>query len=264
MSKFSRRIVCALTTAVFATALTAGTTATAAAPDPSQRGLLEPDPNFEKPLINKCRNYGMAAVAAPTNDSAVVSCLTTHTSKVVGTPQLPASLTWGSTDNAIQLAVLKGCLPAFRHYLGRTEALRHKSAYEFAWFEPTQTQKDAGARWFRCDLVLIGGLSLMPIKRNTIPILQAAPLPRSVTSCLVGPDDSIRKTVCTKTHRYRATGTYLVERSTYPGQAGMREIANRRCPSRVSTPRTWYATWPLKNSWLAGNHTITCYSRTSS
>jgi hypothetical protein len=262
MSTFSRRIVCALTIALLTTGLTGGTYAIAATPDRGAQGVLEPDPDFEKPPVGKCRNYGMAAVFEESNDSQTVSCGTTHTSKVVGTPLLPDSLTWDSTDNAIQLAVLKGCLPAFRHYLGRTEALRHRSAYEFAWFEPTQTQKDAGARWIRCDLVLIGGLSLMPIKRNAIPILQAAPLPRSVTSCLAG-SDPIRKTVCTKTHRYRATGTYLVDRSTYPGEDGMRTIANRRCPSRVSTPRSWYATWPRKNSWLAGNHTITCYSRTS-
>jgi hypothetical protein len=261
MSKFSRRIVCALITAVLATALTA-TNATATESAPTGPTLL--DPNFEKPTVGECRNYGLGAVAGETNSSPVVGCGTTHTSKVIAAPLLPDALTWESSDEAIHLAMVKACLPAYRTKLGRTESLRQKSAYEIAWYEPTQTQKDNGARWLRCDLILYGGFTLQSITRNATPILPAAPLPKSVKSCLAGPDDSIRLTVCTKNHRYRATGTYLVERTYYPGRDGLIAIANRRCPSLVSTPHYWWAYWMDRNSWKAGDHTITCYSHTSS
>lgn len=257
MSQFSRRIICALTTAVFASMLTAGATATAVAGQ-------QADPNFEIPTVGECRNYGMAAVAPPTNGSPVVPCSELHTSKVIATPLLPDNLTWDSPETAIHLAMAKACLPAFRSTLGRTEKLRQKSAYEIAWFYPTEDQKLAGARWLRCDLLLYGGNTLMPIRRNAIPILQAAPLPRAVTSCLNGSGDDVRKTVCTKTHRYRATGTWLVDRTYYPGNAALFDIAKRRCPSLVSTPRYWYAWWMDRNSWKAGDRAITCYSRTTS
>lgn len=258
MSKFSRRIVCALTTAVFATALTASTTATAV-----EGGQQLEDPAvYQIPTIGECRNYGLAAVAPPTNESPIVGCGTTHTSKVIATPLLPDSLTWESPEPAIHLAMIKACFPAFNSKLGRTESLRQKSAYSMAWFYPTQAQKDAGARWLRCDLILLGGSTLQPITRNATPILPAAPLSKSVKSCLAGPADSIRLTVCSKTHRYRATGTWLVDRTYYPGP-DLAAIANRRCPSLVSTPRYYYWVAMGKDSWKAGDRTITCYSRTS-
>lgn len=257
MSQFSRRIICALTTAVLATMLSVGG---AIAATPSQP-TLEPDPSYEIPTIGDCRHYGMAAASAATNSSPVVPCGDLHTAKVIATPLLPDGMTWASDAEAIRLVVAKACLPAFREILGRSEALRQKSAYDIVWFAPTQIQKDAGARWLRCDLVLLGGSTLMPIRRNAAPILQAAPLPKAVTSCLVG--DQAKQTVCTKTHRYRATGTWLVERTYYPGQAGLFDIAKRRCPSLVSTPRYWYAYWMTRNAWKAGDRTITCYSHTS-
>jgi hypothetical protein len=258
MSQVSRRIICALITAVLATMLTAGATATAATPG---RPALEPNPSHQIPTVGDCRLYGMAAASAATNSSPVVPCGDLHTAKVIATPMLPDALTWESDAVAIHLVMAKACLPAFRSILGRTERLRQKSAYDIVWFAPTQIQKDAGARWLRCDLVLLGGSTLMPIRRNAAPILQAAPLPKAVTSCLVG--DEEKQTVCTKTHRYRATGTWLVERTYYPGDAALFDIAKRRCPSLVSTPRYWYAYWMGRNSWKAGDRTITCYSHTS-
>ena len=44
------------------------------------------------------------------------------------------------------------------------------SAYEIAWFYPTDEQKLAGAKWLRCDLLLYGGNTLTPIRRNARPI----------------------------------------------------------------------------------------------
>jgi hypothetical protein len=260
MSSFSRRIVCALSTVIVATALATGTTAAAAAP--STQGLEDPG-TFEIPTIGECRNYGLGVVAQQSDTTAPLpSCGTTHTSKVIATPVLSES-TWAAGASAIHLAMVKACRPAYIAILGRTEKLRQKSAYEIAWYEPTQAQKDAGARWLRCDLILYGGYSLQPITRNAAPILEAYPLPNRVTSCLVG-GDPIRLTVCSKTHRYRATGTYLVQRTYYPGTDTLYAIAQRECPSRVTTPRYWYAFWMDRNAWKAGDRTITCYSHTSS
>ena len=149
MSQISRRIICALTTAVFAATLTAGATARATGPG---RAELEPGESFGIPTVGECRNYGLAAVAPPTNESPVVPCGELHTSKVIATPLLPDGLTWDSPAPAIRLAMLEAGLPKFRQLLGRTERLRQRSAYELAWFGPTQVQKDAGARWLEVHL----------------------------------------------------------------------------------------------------------------
>lgn len=261
MSTFSRRITCALTTVIVTSVLSAGSTATAGAP----RLPGVEDPNFEKPTVGECHNYGLAVVDQFSDSSPVVPCGSTHTAMVIATAPLPGTLEWETaTETQLRLAIVKACLPEFRSILGRTEKLRQKSAYNISWFAPTTAQREAGARWLRCDLILEGGYSLQPIKRNVAPILQAYPLPNAVASCIVGGDLNLRRTVCSKTHRYRATGTYLVQRTYFPGGPILFDIAKRECPSRVSTPRYWYALYMDRESWLAGDRTITCYTHTAS
>lgn len=219
----------------------------------------EPDPHFEEPTVGECHDYGWATLISDSDTSAPVECSASHRAKVIAVMQLPESMTWDSDPVMIGHTIIKACNPEFESVLGRTEGLRHRSAYSLAYYVPTQEQKDAGARWLRCDLVLIGRQQLMPIPRDATPILHAPPLPASEARCLYG--DNLYLTVCSKNHRYKATGTYFVDRDTYPSRDTWVNIGRRKCPSRVTTSR-YYFTWPGRWSWRAlGDHTLICYSK---
>lgn len=211
------------------------------------------------PKVGECRNYTLAQAGKRSNASPVVPCTQKHTAKVIEVFRLPASTPWN--DDRVYPFVVDNCSPKVRTTLGRTERLRHLSAYGFTYFIPNQQQRENGARWVRCDIALYGGTMLRPLPSNAKPMLPAAPLPNRVARCLTGKHF---RTTCAQPHAYRATGVTTVANRRFPGEQAMYNIAKRRCPRLVSTPRNWYAIWASKVHYnRGGDRMIVCFSRRS-
>ena len=155
----------------------------------------------------------------------------------------------------------KSCWPALEKALGRGQITNRMAAYSLMWFIPTTTQRDHGARWIRCDVVRLAGTALAPLLKDTAPMIPAAPLPNAHLMCVTGEKQLF--TICSKTHNYRATGGLVLTNSTYPGEAALNRIAQRKCPGKVSTPRNWLVDWPSKSSWKFGDRAMICYSHRS-
>jgi hypothetical protein len=216
---------------------------------------------YGAPTIGTCRQYSLSAAYNESETSAEVDCATQHTAKVFAVVQLPDSLGWDASPSQLEIVMTKNCFPAIDTLLGRTEAVREKSAYSINWFLPTEEQRSYGARWIRCDAALLGGRALMPLPSNTEPMLPGGALPKSISLCLSGQNHI--PTVCSKTHDYRATNVTAVVKDSYPGLNAMQKIASNRCPKLVSTPRNWWATFAARSGWVGGNHSIVCYSHKS-
>jgi len=169
MTRFSGRLgrTLAGAAAIVAVAATLSLTPSATA--------VEPDgPHYQEPTVGQCRNYTITAAYKESNSTPVTPCSSTHTAKVFAVGQLPEGVTWSSSGDQIRAAVGKKCAPASATALGGTEKLRRMSAYSSWWFAPTQAQKDYGARWFRCDVALLGHASLLPLPSNSNPLLLTA------------------------------------------------------------------------------------------
>jgi hypothetical protein len=218
-------------------------------------------PHYQQPSVGECRNYTWGAALEESNDSAAIQCSSIHTARVLATPMLPSGMTWNAPVESLERVMIKACYPKLVQALGRTAKIRHRSAYDIMWFRPTLTQRQHGARWIRCDIVLLGSRELRKIPKDSSPMLPSGSLPNSLARCVTGSLHLV--TVCAKAHNYRATGATVVDRTAYPGSNTLFSIAKKRCPRLVSTPRTWYAVWPGKISWIAGDHVITCYSHVS-
>jgi len=222
---------------------------------------VEPDgPHYQEPSVGQCRNYTITAAYKESNSTPTTPCSSTHTAKVIAVGQLPDGVTWSSSTAQIGAAVSKKCAPAFDTALGGTEKLRRMSAYTLWWFAPTQAQKDHGARWFRCDVALIGHGSLIPLPSNSNPLLRDGKLTYGVTLCLYG--DRHLYTACARSHNHRATGGFVFSGSTYPGDAVIKNTVARRCPNLTSS-RTWLYTAPSRESWRHGDRIAICFSKTS-
>ena len=228
---------------------------------PSATAGAEADgPHYQEPTVGQCRNYTYDAMVKESNSTPVTACSNNHTALVIAVPQLPAALNWSSSFEQLLQATLNTCVPALAQKLGRTAVLRNLAAYNLSFFFPTQTQKDHGARWVRCDLILSGGQALQRLPMDSTPVLPAAPLPKSVAACLVGTNHLY--TVCSKTHQYHATGAIVLS-GGYPGTASLNRTARQKCPAKVSTPGNYYYTFSSKESWKAGDKAITCFSHRS-
>jgi len=226
---------------------------------PSATAVEADGPHYQEPAVGKCRTYTLTAAMKESNSTPVTACSSTHTAKVFKVAQLPASLTWNSSVDQIAAEVVDVCGPAFDQALGASEKVRRMAAYTWFWFEPTQTQKEHGARWFRCDVTMWGHNSLIPLPSNANPLLRFG-LKYGATRCIYGTENL--GTSCAKSHHHRATGAFTISGTTYPGDQGIKRIVSRRCPSLV-TSRSWMYTAPNREGWRYGNRIVVCYSHTS-
>lgn len=225
---------------------------------PTATAVEADGPHYQEPQVGQCRNYGYSAAMGSTAQTPVVACSSTHTAKVIAVVQLPSSMTWSTPlDDIVHAGAVK-CEDAYFQAVGSTDLKRRMTALGEAIFVPTQAQRDHGARWIRCDVVVWGRSALVPLPNRT-PILGDV-RPYKITRCIVG--THLYVTACGLTHTYRATGDFHLSGTTYPGDAAVLRAAERHCPSLVSS-RTWVWTGPDRARWRAGNHVVVCFTKTT-
>jgi hypothetical protein len=173
--------------------------------------------------------------------------------------KLPASMDWSATKRQVFGVVAQKCAPEVWQRLGRTAAARDLTAYGYVWFEPTKADKSAGARWLSCSIILSGGTTLMDLPTNRTPLV-----PRrrgdDIARCLT---KSIVNTVCERRHAWRATGTFTLNVATRPSAKSLNKTATRRCLPVVDRHKYYRFTYKDPATWAAGDHTVVCYTKTS-
>jgi Septum formation len=244
-----RRTLTVLTAAL---AIAATLTPTSASP-----GLG--DPEFERPVVGECRAITYKQVFAESNSTPPIACSESHTANTFAAPLLPADLTWESTDAAIGKAVSRKCGAAYLDFLGGTDLTRALTAYSSAWFQPTQAQRDAGARWFRCDLILYRGTKLSPLPYDTAPAVPD-PITNKVRRCLKA--TTFYTTTCDDTHAWRGTHSLKLRKGDYPTARQMAKLAVSGCKGHVKAGEFRYYP-PTKAQWKAGYRVLVCFSKTS-
>ena len=211
-----------------------------------------------RPQVGECRALTLDDIYKAANTTAPVDCAEDHTSRVVEVGRLPRGVDWSAGIGKLTRVVENTCRPVVEETLGTDDRTRAMSAYSYAWFMPTKAQRQAGARWFRCDLMIWGGKRLVKLPTDEAPALTALPHPDSVARCLMS---SGRTTVCARSHGWRATGVLVVAEQKYPGDKAIRRIALRRCPDKVDSDSFWF-TWSTRIGWKF-SRTIVCYTKTS-
>ena len=121
------------------------------------------DPAAPTSAVGECHNISFKQADEHTLTAAAVSCTRAHTALVTAVPLLPAALTWKSAPAKIQIAVGTACTRASTKLIGANVLQRFRSQYTWLWFEPTDAQKAAGARWFTCHLAVAEDSRFAPL-----------------------------------------------------------------------------------------------------
>jgi hypothetical protein len=223
-------------------------------------GPAQAGPAFQQPAVGECRALSWDEFMGKSNNEAPIDCSQPHTSRVTDVVRLPKGVSWGASIDKLAIIATRLCLPSRMGALGGSYSSRAMTAYSGAWFMPTKAQRDRGARWIRCDLVLLAGTRLANLPTDSVPALGAQPHPAGIAACLKA--RTFAKTICSRRHAWRATGTFKIRQEAYPTDRQFRRAAIRRCPSRVSTDGfVWQR--PFKVIWQMGDHVVTCYSHKS-
>jgi Septum formation len=215
-----------------------------------------------KPRVGECRALTAAEAAAATNTTAPTGCRRAHDDRVIAVPDLPTGVSWTDlSDKQIVKQGVKACAPVLHTVLGHGDKLRDRSAYDFVFFQPTDAQIAAGARWLRCDVVLRQGKALADLPTDATPALPAPPLKDRVARCLKGPN--LITTTCSSRHSYRATGAFTMAGASFPGRTALVHAGHANCPSRVSS-RSYVFDWKPKLFWtLVHDRTVVCFTKTT-
>lgn len=222
----------------------AGASSTAPSPTPS------PTPTTDAlgtPHVGECRNLSYAAGAALSDATPTVDCEQTHTALTYYVGRYQGD----REDNDYAGYTCESQLP---HALGVPATTAKLSAYSLVFYQPTKQQWSAGARWFRCDLVLPTPNSFAPLPATVSPL--PSPLPDNLAACRTAG----AATPCNQPHVLRAasTITYSFSGSKLPKDAALVRQAKAKCPAT-----TVYYTWPSKGDWQRGVRLGVCWKQTA-
>jgi len=212
---------------------------------PSADPTLGPD----APHPGECRNVPDSVIAALSDDSPVVSCDAPHKAYTFYVGRYRGD----TPDNDY---ASHECVTRVAKTLGVTEAKAKLTAYTTIFFQPSDQQWAAGARWFRCDLALVAaGPSLRPLPLGEI--LLPAPLPDKLAGCMTAAHE---RTTCDEPHAYRAFATWTATGGpTPPTNADLTAQAEKACPAGAV-----YFTWPGAGTWRYGDRTAVCWRASTS
>lgn len=225
------------------------------------------------PDVGACRMLTSDDVAQPTNDTEAVPCDQPHTAQTFVVDSLPQHFDDAAYDDRkVAAYVYQICTHEFIDFTGADESLSMRTILSWAWFSPSRSAWNAGARWYRCDVV--GGGD---------HVRRFVDLPRTAKGLLLGrPDDDWMvcaqgaavngsvKVPCSQKHDWRAVTTIVLGKQSdpYPGdsvvQARTRDYCSKSVGAWLDYPVDYdfgYS-WFHETQWDAGNRRSVCWART--
>jgi hypothetical protein len=208
------------------------------------------------PKVGSCHKYTSRQIGDISPPGVDVACSEKHTATTVFVKRLSGRVDWGD-PSLYHRKVAVPCLKAIRQVLGGSSLTYFKTAYKPIYFYPTEAQRERGAKWVRCDMVLYSVRSIRPLPEDLH--LGAGPVPDRIARCL---DRDLLLTPCSRPHQGRAEVFLKLTGATPPGEAEARRIAARRCVDKLSTSK--YRIRPsLPEEWRAGMKGLICYAKTT-
>jgi hypothetical protein len=203
-----------------------------------------------------------------------VPCRRRHTAQTIHVGRL-SSLVDGrpvAVDSPrAQRALARTCPARFSAYVGGTPEARRLSRLQVVWFSPTLEEADAGAGWFRCDVLAFGrGDALLPLPRRPLRgVLDRPAGPATFGLCGTARPGTPRFTrvACGLRHSWVAVATIPIGGAErYPGVRRVRAAGNETCAERVRSEAgfplefSYGWEWPTRQQWAAGQRYGFCWA----
>jgi Septum formation len=248
--------------------------------EPNDTSKTQPSEDVASvPDRGDCRRLRKPDIDPPTNDDRTVPCDRRHTAFTYYVGEWPRRLlrsAEGVDDPNLKQYVFNKCDRSWQRTVGGSMEDWVVSIVSWAWYRPSAEQFNAGANWFRCDLV--AGENTERLER----------LPTDVQGMLDGSfEDRYRAcwtkvfsdksgvdegtlTSCAREHRQRAIGIVRIGTANedYPGQQAAFDQSNNLCADAVSTwreakqPGRFGLQWPRRDDWNDGQRYATCWAVT--
>lgn len=265
-----RRLLVAVAAAVLLTGCTASPSEPvdpSDAPAPTSASPTEttpPDPG-PTPRVGECHRLTFRQAVAVTGRTAPVACGRKHTAQTYFVGRLDLTTKSGFTrrvdSQAAQRQMRAACTRRLPQHLGRTPRELRLSMAQAVWFTPSPRRAEAGADWFRCDVVAVAApRTLLPLPRGTKgwagPEMCATAAPGS---------PGFRRVACSAQHAWRAVSTVDIAARRLPRPAALTDLMETPCrdaaAARTTDPLdlTWSQESPTREQWDAGQRYGICW-----
>lgn len=213
----------------------------------------EPDPYVGAPTAGECSRISYEDAQGATVDSATVSCKKKHRTKVIEVGLLRPKISWD--DDNVFKAVSRACRTAWEPFM--TDEVRYwgRTAYEKLYFIPSEADREAGARWYRCDIALTGSGTLLQ-HRGRFPRSRPKP-PLEIKRCVAR---DLTLTVCSEKHRWQQHDMKLSKKFAKAPKKQARQLrryAEKACGRAMPGKRF---VWSARH-WTSTRYVVLCYRK---
>jgi hypothetical protein len=267
------------TVAALALALAAGCTADSSEPG-AKPSASEPSPSVgappPRPKVGSCHRLTYEEALAPTDVEPAVDCSKPHTSQTYAVGRLATELDGHllAVDSAaVHAQVAERCPTTLGTYLGATQEQLRLTMLRAVWFTPTVEDSDAGANWFRCDVIAVAGEDRVGKALGSFKGALASPEGRRVYAmCGTAQPGTpgFERVLCSEDDSWRAIRSVTLKGKgpddAYPGEDAVREAGAGPCTEAAraiaddALDYEWGYEWPTADQWAAGQTYGRCWA----
>lgn len=246
------------------------------APSTTPTPVVAPPPP-PAPLVGACYRLSYDEALAPTSDDSPSSCVKGHTSQTFAVGQLDLVSNGhllAVDSDAVQKQVSHRCPAQLASYVGATEAQLRLSLLRPVWFTPTVEQSDAGASWYRCDVIAVtGDKTVAKIDHDLAGALKQPAGRAEFAMCGTAQPGTAQfsRVLCREDHTWKAISVIDLadqakKKGAYPGEDAVRNAGQDACQEAARAIASdaldyeWGYEWPTKDQWDAGQTYGRCWS----
>jgi hypothetical protein len=237
-----------------------------------------PDPSADStaaPHVGACRVLSPDDVAQSSNASPTVPCSARHTAETFAVGTLPGRFAKASYDDPdLASYAYQVCSSKFIDFTGADDSLAMRTILNWAWFRPSRPAWDAGARWYRCDVIGGGDQTrqYVDLPTATEGLLLGRPKDQWMVCAQGATVSGSVKVPCSEKHDWRAVTTIVLGQpgDPYPGDSVVQSRTRAYCSQSVGAYLDYPVdydfgfSWFHEAEWQAGNRRSVCWARTSS
>jgi hypothetical protein len=240
-------------------------------PDASVPSPLPSATEVPQPKEGACYQLSFDAALAYTSDARPRDCRRKHTSVTYAVGDLDTVVGGhlvAVDSRRVKEQVAETCPDLLGEYVGGSLTQQRLSMLRAVWFTPTVEESDAGASWYRCDVIAVAGSGQLATLDGDLKGELSTPDGRvrwGMCSTAAPGSRDFQRVLCSGPHSWRAIGVVTFESDDYPGVGAAEARGQEQCENAGNANADdpldfqWGYEWPTAAQWDAGTTYGLCW-----
>ncbi len=226
-----------------------------------------PDPG-PRPKVGECHLLSFGQAVDVVGRTEPVKCKRKHTAETYFVGRLDLETKAGHVrrvdSRAAQRQARSTCSARLPKHLGRTPGELRLTMAQSVWFTPSPKHAEAGADWFRCDLVVVAAPQRLLVLPRSTKGWGDAPVVAMCATAAPG-TKAFKRVACGSKHAWLAVSTVDIPGKKLPTKEAVSARMDGPCGeaarSRANDPLdfTWSQESPTQEQWDAGQRYGICW-----